>query len=374
MEARACETRLRSLFMSASPASPAVPLSKTEPSRRTVEIAIALVLAAVIAGIFWGEQRYPALLKKLHAGQSVKVSGALSFDALLPVKPAMPLAERVGRTSVNWIWTNRFGMYFAIPFGAAMMTFLARSRRPRRFERAGVNVLCGALAGAPMGVCSNCATPIAQSLLVSGASTRMTVAGMISSPSLNPVVLAMAFVLFPWPMAAARVLVPVVLLALLPLLISESKPAALSIDLPDWDKPEHTPVLAVLGAFLRNLVRLTLLTLPWMLLAAVLGALGAELIPAYGTHMPVSVGGVILVAILGTLLPVPMAFDVALAWVLYKAGVPTPYVVTLLCTLGVVSIYSLSALGQKLGVKAAGRLAGTAALLGAIAGLSSFWL
>ncbi len=90
--------------------------------------------------------------------------------------------------------------------------------------------------------------------------------------------------------------------------------------------------------------------------------------------MPVSVVGVILVAILGTLLPVPMAFDVALAWVLYKAGVPTPYVVTLLCTLGVVSIYSLSALGQKLGVKAAGSLAGAAALLGSIAGLSSFWL
>jgi hypothetical protein len=86
--------------------------------------------------------------------------------------------------------------------------------------------------------------------------------------------------------------------------------------------------------------------------------------------MPVSVPGIMGVAILGTLLPVPMAFDVGLAWVLYKAGVPTPYVVTLLCTLGVVSIYSLSALGQKLGLKAAAKLAGAAALLGAIAGLS----
>ena len=372
MEAHHRTKPLPSLLMSASQASPAVSLSKSSRSRRTVEITLALVLAAVIAGIFWGEQRYPALLKKLHAGPSIKVSGAISFDALLPVKPAMPLAVRVGRTSVNWIWTNRFGMYFAIPFGAAMMTFLARSRRPKRFEHAAVNVLCGAVAGAPMGVCSNCATPIGQGLLVSGASTRMTVAAMISSPSFNPVVVAMAFVLFPWQVAAARVLVPALLLALLPLLIPESKPAVNTLDLPDWDAAARTPVLAVLSAFLGNLFRLTLLTLPWMLLAAVLGALAAELIPAYGTNAPVSVLGVLAVAILGTLLPVPMAFDVGLAWVLYKAGVPTPYVATLLCTLGIVSVYSLTALGQKLGAKAAAKLAGASALLGSIVGVAFF--
>ncbi len=34
---------------------------------------------------FWTDSRYPALLKKLHSGSSVKVDGALSFDAKLPV-------------------------------------------------------------------------------------------------------------------------------------------------------------------------------------------------------------------------------------------------------------------------------------------------
>jgi uncharacterized membrane protein YraQ (UPF0718 family) len=374
MEAHRHAKPLRSHSMSASQASPAVALSGATSSRRTIEVVLALVLAAVIAGIFWGEQRYPALIKKLHAGQSIKVSGAISFDALLPVNPGMPVAVRVGRTSVNWIWTNRFGMYFAIPFGAAMMTFLARTRRPRRFEHAAANVLCGAVAGAPMGVCSNCATPIGQSLLVSGASTRMTVAAMISSPSFNPVVLAMAFSLLPWQMAAARVLVPATVLLLVPLLIPEAAPPLRSINLPDWDTPAPPPVVAVVGAFLRNLFRLTLLTLPWMLLAAVLGALAAELIPAYGTHVPVSVLGVIAVAILGTLLPVPMAFDVGLAWVLYKAGVPAPYVATLLGTLGVVGIYSLTALGHELGVKSAAKLAGTVALLGSIVGLAFLWI
>src|SRR5258708_33985636 len=99
-------------------------------------------------------------------------------------------------------------MYFALPFGAAMMTLLAGMAAPKRFSSAAGNVLCGAVAGAPMGVCTNCATPVAQSLLGGGASTRLTGAAMISSPSFNPVVVAMAFVLFPLPLAMWGVGIP----------------------------------------------------------------------------------------------------------------------------------------------------------------------
>jgi len=127
-------------------------------------------------------------------------------------------------------------------------------------------------------------------------------------------------------------------------------------------------LVAFCRTYLRNLLRLTLLTLPWMLLAALVGALAAETIPAYGTHLPVSVIGIVCVAILGTLLPVPMALDVALAYVLYHAGVPVPYVAVLLCTLGPVSVYSLSALGKQLDWRTSLRLGGAVALLGCIAG------
>lgn len=222
-----------------------------------------------------------------------------------------------------------------------------------------------------MGVCTNCATPIGQSLLVSGASTRLTVAAMISSPSFNPVVIAMVLFLFPTWMAVARLLVPALLLLALPLLVRDPAPVFGALASPIAPEKQGSPFLSVSADFLRNLLRLTLLTLPWMLLASLLGALAAEIVPAYGTHFPVSVIGVILVAIFGTLLPVPMAFDVGLAWVLYHAGVPTPYVTVLLCTLGPVSIYSLSALGKQLGWMTSLRLAGTVALLGSIAGLAA---
>jgi hypothetical protein len=337
-------------------------------SRRSLEVSLAALIAVGVILIFWSQQRYPALLKKLHAGTAIKVAGPISFDALLKVTPEMPVSTRVMRTSVNWLYTNRFGMYFALPFGAAMMTLLAGMAAPKRFSSAAGNVLCGAVAGAPMGVCTNCATPVAQSLLVGGASTRLTVAAMISSPSFNPVVVAMVFVLFPLPLAVMRVVVPAMLLAALPFLVRENELTVTSIGVPAGGEALVPRLVAFCGTFLRNLLRLTLLTLPWMLLAALVGALAAETIPAYGTHLPVSVLGVVCVAILGTLLPVPMALDVALAYVLYHAGVPTPYVAALLCTLGPVSVYSLSALGKQLDWGTSLRLGGAVALLGCVAG------
>ncbi|MBB5342650.1 hypothetical protein [Tunturibacter empetritectus] len=337
-------------------------------SRRWLEVWLAALIAVGVLVTFWSQQRYPSLLKKLHAGAAVKVAGPISFDALLKVTPTMPAPTRVMRTSVNWLYTNRFGMYFALPFGAAMMTLLAGGGVPKRFNSAAGNVLCGAVAGAPMGVCANCATPLGQSLLASGASTRLTVAGMISSPSFNPVVVAMAFVLFPLPLAAMRVVVPTLLLIGLPLLVRENKVVVSSIGVSMEAEGLGPRLIALCRTYLRNLLRLCVLTLPWMLLAALFGALAAELIPAYGTHVPVSVGGVVLVAILGTLLPVPMALDVALAYVLYRAGVPTPYVAVLLCTLGPVSVYSLSALGKQLDWRTSLRLGGAVALLGCVVG------
>src|SRR6202042_2233647 len=243
--------------------------------RRTLEIALAATIAIGVILTFWSQQRYPALLKKLHAGTGVKVAGAISFDALLKVTPEMPAPTRVMRTSVNWLYTNRFGMYFALPFGAAMMTLFAGGIGPKRFSSAAGNVLCGAVAGAPMGVCTNCATPVGQSLLVSGASTRLTVAAMISSPSFNPVVVAMAFVLFPLPLAAMRVIAPALLLIALPFLVPENEPIIRSIALATGTSALGPRLVAFGGSYLRNLLRLTLLTVPWMLLDEVAGALAA---------------------------------------------------------------------------------------------------
>jgi hypothetical protein len=80
-------------------------------------------------------------------------------------------------------------------------------------------------------------------------------------------------------------------------------------------------------------------------------------------------GGIILVALVASFLPVPMAFDVAIAYVAMTRGVPLPYVVTILCTLGIVSVYSLSIVGKSISWKVAAFAYATVVMFGTIAGV-----
>src|SRR5580698_5879440 len=164
---------------------------------------LAVILMVAIAGTFWVDSRYPALLKRYHAGTQVKAVGAITFGTVYPVDRAMPLSTRVWRTSINWLDANRIGMTFAFLFGPAALTFLAMVRRRRTGSRY-LNALLGAVVGAPLAVCSNCVAPIARGFYASGMSTESVLAAMFASPALNVVVLAMTFALFPVPIALLK--------------------------------------------------------------------------------------------------------------------------------------------------------------------------
>jgi uncharacterized membrane protein YraQ (UPF0718 family) len=319
---------------------------------------------------FWTDSRYPALLKKLNSGKAVKVTAALTFDAKLPVSPDMPLATRVGRTTLNWMWANRIGMTFGVCFGAAALTLLPLFSR-RRFSTAAGNTLMGAALGTPLGVCANCVAPIGQGLINAGASRYTALATMISSPLLNVVVLAMAFTLFPLPIALTRLAIPLVLLALVPL-IAGRQTNCIELALPPEDNAGWPhDISATLLSFLKNLARLAAITLPLMLVAALLGSLVAELLPAHSIPATASLLGIIVLALIGTFLPVPMAFDVAAAFVLMSRGVPLPYVVTLLCTLGAFSIYPMLIVGRSLSWRTATAMFVAVAGLGIVAGVGT---
>jgi hypothetical protein len=158
--------------------------------------ALAVILKIAIAGIFWVDSRYPALLKRYHAGTQIKAAGALTLGAVYQVDRTMPLSTRVWRTTVNWLDANRIGMTFSFLFGPAALTFLATLRRRRTNSRY-LNTLFGAAMGMPLSVCTNCVVPIARGFYASGMSTESVLAAMFASPALNVVVLAMTFALFP---------------------------------------------------------------------------------------------------------------------------------------------------------------------------------
>jgi uncharacterized membrane protein YraQ (UPF0718 family) len=310
------------------------------------------------------------LFKKFHSGPAIKVSGAISFDALLPVDNNAPLLTRIARTTVNWVWTNRIGMSFGIAFGAALLTLLPMFPR-RRFKSRAANTLLGALIGTPLGVCANCAAPIGQGLYSAGASTETVLATMISSPLLNVVVLAMVFSLFPVPIALARFAVPLLLLILVPFITPKAGPAAATEcplnSGPGWLSTSGSTV----RLFLKNLGKIAAFTVPLMFLAAILGAITAELLPAHQIPVQVSILGIVIVALLGTFLPVPMAFDAGLAFVLMTHGVALPYVATLLCTLGAFSIYPFMIIARTVSLATALKLFFAITLLGTLVGLGA---
>ena len=211
-----------------------------------IQIVTAVVLALAMGLYFWVDSRYPSLLKKLHAGKGVKVAAAISFDAVLPVTPDMPLLVRIERTSGNWLWANRIGMSFGIAFGAALLTLLPMLAR-RRLKSAFGNTLLGVITGAPLGVCANCVAPIGRGLVRGGASPNTALATMISSPTLNVVVLAMVFSLFPLGIALTKLATVVALLALVPWIAPKAEPQA------TCELPSSASTGSALLLFLKNL-------------------------------------------------------------------------------------------------------------------------
>jgi uncharacterized membrane protein YraQ (UPF0718 family) len=335
--------------------------------------ALAVILMAIIASIFWIDSRYPALMKRYNAGTHLKASGALTFGTVYQVTPDMPLRVRVWRTTVNWLDANRIGMTFSFLFAPAALTFLATLRR-RRTQSHFLNAVFGAVAGVPLAVCTNCIAPIARGLFASGASTESVLATMFASPALNVVVLAMSFALFPAQIAILKLATVLFLIFVFaPAAASwqqKSQPVLIScpIEIP-VEESWREAILNVARSYARSFWYVARVALPWMLLAAILGAVVIELIPQQALVANVTVGGIILVALVAAFLPVPMAFDVAIAYIAMSRGVPLPYVVTILCTLGIVSVYSLSIVGKSISWRVAAAAYATVACLGVLSGL-----
>ena len=130
-------------------------------------------------------------------GQRTDIS-SIAFDIIYPIDDSQPYLERVSKSAVNWSYTNWKGMTFGILFGATLLT-LMRSLPIWRLPRSGfLAALQGLIGGAPLGVCVNCATPIAQGLHRAGIRLETMLAVLTSSPTLNLIVITMMLSLFSW--------------------------------------------------------------------------------------------------------------------------------------------------------------------------------
>jgi uncharacterized membrane protein YraQ (UPF0718 family) len=356
-------------------------LIKQEQWKRLV--AAALVMAT-LAAFFWTTSRYPSLDEKAMMSGAIQLEDPLGFEALIPLDPEAGVVERIGVSTVNWINTNKKGMTFGWLFGAAFLTVLGYFRR-RNFKGGFANSVYGMIIGAPLGVCVNCAAPIARGLFQGGSRAETTLSAMIASPTLNVVVLTMAFSLLPFYIAATKVALSLLVILIGVPVICRFLPrdrlvraAAPETDIPAAPEPrepapETLPVSLVgfVRDFATNFWFILRTTAPLMLLAGFLGAIAGTLLPAdlvSGREFgPLSA---LLAGVVGTFLPVPIGFDVVVSGALLNGGVGHGFIMTLVFTLGSFSVYSFMVVATSVGWRAAGLLAAMVAGLGIISGFA----
>jgi uncharacterized membrane protein YraQ (UPF0718 family) len=361
--------------------------------RRNKRLIAAALIAAVIAGVFWSQSRIPALNEKAQMGLRTNF-GEIAFEIALPVTPDQGVAERVFRTTVNWGYTNLQGMTFGLLFAAAILTIFANLRR-RQFRSAWMNSLSGVFIGAPLGVCVNCATPIAFGIYSAGARLETALASLIASPTLNAIVLTMAFTLLPWEMALAKTAGVVLMIVLIPFLV-RSFAAAPDIDsanqlaarsagrLPVLNETLPAPegenlavaTIEALRQFAANLWFLVRFALPLMILAGFLGAVVIEFIP-FDTFSGNASGVVALFAgaLVACFLPVPIAFDVIIVMALLSNGLNAGLATTLLFGLGIYSVYPATMIARYISPKLSIAFGGVIVVIAIFAGvIVQYWI
>jgi hypothetical protein len=140
----------------------------------------------------------------------------------------------------------------------------------------------------------------------------------------------MTFALFPLPIALLKLATVLFLILVFVPFISarqgESElPFNFAVEIPDSETWGHALANAA-RSYARSFWTVFRVAFPLMILAAVLGAFAVELLPQQALSGSVTVIGIIGVALVSAFLPVPTAFDVAIAYILMAKGVPLPYV------------------------------------------------
>lgn len=335
-------------------------------SLNNMRILLVLTVLATTAAMFWSGSRYPSLNEKAIMGGSAALEDPLSFEASLQTQPGDPLPQRILFSTVNWVETNLEGMTFGLVIGACLLTLIGLIS-VRGHRNGYINAALGLLVGTPLGVCVNCAAPVAKGMHDGGARLETTLATMFSSPTLNIVVISMLLSIFPPYLVVIKLALTLFFILLVVPWLSRrvfSDERALTYDdtlcaiaPAEPSQPDSSLASALLmtgSDLIKNLWYVVSRTVPLMLLAGALGAVAANVLPLQTlVDLEPTVASLVLVALVGIFLPVPVAFDIVVVAVLISTGVPMIYSMTLLFTLGIFSIYPFMILWRSISARVA---------------------
>ena len=312
---------------------------------------LAIALTALLC-LFWFASRYPQLLSKSrHVGDDV---ATMAYGkAAFVVEATAPWWQKIIYGSLNWLDSMKIGMSFGVACGAVLHTIL--KYYPLKIgDNLYLNSLKGALIGAPMGVCANCAVPIACGVTRGNGRVEVALGFLFSSPNFNPIVIMMSVTALPMPMVLAKYAVLLlVIVFVVPGLVSflERRKPFRQLVVKDSGGACQVPldrntcndrlgaVCFELGMeFLRNVWMLLKPTIVIMLLMSVVSATLLEFIPWERLLANPTPGTLFVTSLLATFMPIPIGLDVMFAAVLLKKGIAHEFVMLFAMTLGTFSI------------------------------------
>lgn len=343
-----------------------------------------IIIAAVsLSAYFWIASRYPDLNAKALIAEQGTVADTISAYPIYTISPSDTTWQKILYTTANWANDNRKGMTYGVLMAALLFTLMSYIRFDRIQSRWWEKI-AGLLIGTPLGLCVNCSAPVFKGILRSRR-LEMSFTAMFASPTLNIVVLTMVFSLFPFYVGVIKVAFTLFAVFVVVPLLNRTK--LVNEPIRDFNAPpsRFTPTSnaltiddseswtkSIVGAgsdFIKNLWFMIVRTVPLMLLAGFLGAAVSHLINLESVLVEDSLPLIALTAIVGVFLPVPMAFDVMLSHALYQQGLPMSIVVTLLCTLGIFSVYSFSIVWTSASPRWALHLFGALVVMGFVVGV-----
>ncbi|WP_433802315.1 permease [Actinomycetospora sp. CA-084318] len=304
----------------------------TTPRRPWIPVAGVVLLAVVL--LVWAKWQ-PYWVKV----PSVAGSGSLGSSIL----PADGVSLRAGLAFAGTFLAIWPALVTGLVLAAAIRTVLPADWTARVVGRRG-SVVGSALA-VPGMMCSCCSAPVAVGLRQRAADVRAALAFWLASPALNPVVLVFCAFVLPWPWTLLRLAAGLGVVGIGALAARRAgdapDPTGLVVATDSGDDGRPLPI-----RFLGALGSLSLRLLPeYLVLVVALGALRGVLFPVgaglAGTHGAVVIAVVVLLAVAGTLLPIPTGAEIAAVAALLAAGVSPVIAAALLITLPAISLPSL---------------------------------
>ncbi len=327
-----------------------------------VRLAAVGLLLAVLSALFfykWGGA--------FRAVQGVDATGRLS------VTPTILMEGGVMASTLDYFRRIWPALTYGIVIGAVVRAALPPSWIASVLGRRGATgTVAGALAGAPLMLCSCCVTPIFTGVYERGARLGSALAMMLAAPGLNVAALAITFTVMPARFGALRVVgAALVVLALAPSVgrwlgagLTPGRGPSRAVT--DVELPATWRSLAL--SFVKNLGYMTLVTVPLIVVGVLLSAL---LLP-HAARLS-SLGGapaVVLVALLATLIALPTFFEIPIALLLVQLGAPPGVAIAVLVAGPIVNLPSLFVLARESSARVAVAVGVGVWVIASLAGLS----